>query len=73
MKVYDPLDEEFDGEGMHPGFASAGSALRSASAANPRVHPCPTCGEADRLTPADVARGYQCDACADVAEGQGGY
>lgn len=55
-------------------FADPGgnSALRAASQSNPRNLPCPTCGEPDRLTPADVAAGYQCDACADAAEG-GGY
>jgi hypothetical protein len=52
-------------------FADPGgnSALRAASARNPRNLPCPTCGEPDRLTPADRARGYQCDTCADNAEG----
>lgn len=45
------------------------SALRAASERNPRNLPCPTCGEPDRLTPADRARGYQCDPCADRAEG----
>lgn len=51
-------------------FADPGgnSALRAASASNPRNLPCPTCGEADRLTAADKARGYQCDSCADQAE-----
>lgn len=54
-------------------FANPGSALRAANKHNPRNLPCPTCGEPDRLTPADKARGYQCDACADRAEGVGGY
>jgi hypothetical protein len=56
-------------------FAEPGgdSALRAADAGNPREHPCPNCGAEDVLTPADVARGYQCDACADAAEGRGGY
>jgi hypothetical protein len=55
-------------------FANPGSnsALRAASASNPRVHPCPSCGSPNRLTPADVARGYQCDPCADRDE-RGGY
>ena len=54
-------------------FADPGgrSALRAASRRNPRNLPCPTCGEPDRLTAADRARGYQCDACADRAEGGG--
>ena len=55
-------------------FADPGgrSALRRASRSNPRNLPCPTCGEPNRLTPADRARGYQCDECADRAEGRFG-
>ena len=51
-------------------FADPGgpSALRSAGFKNPRNLPCPSCGEPDRLTPADRTRGYQCDGCADAAE-----
>lgn len=48
------------------------SALRMETRDNPRNLPCPTCGEADRLTPADVKRNYQCDECSDRAEGWGG-
>ena len=54
-------------------FANEGSALRSASRHNPRNLPCPTCDAPNRLTPEDVRRGYQCDECADLAEGVGGY
>lgn len=54
------------------GFAREGSALRAETRDNPRTHPCPTCKAPDRLTRLDVARGYQCDACADRDEG-GGY
>lgn len=50
------------------GFASSGSALRRSTKGNPRNLPCPTCGQPDRLTPLDKARGYQCDACADRDE-----
>lgn len=55
-------------------FADPGgnSALRAASPNNPRNLPCPSCGAPNRLTPADRARGYQCDGCADQAE-RGGY
>ena len=55
-------------------FADPGgrSALRRASRSNPRNLPCPTCGEPNRLTPEDRTHGYQCDSCADRAEG-GGY
>lgn len=51
-------------------FADPGgnSALRRASADNPRNLPCPNCGAENVLTPADRARGYQCDRCADAAE-----
>lgn len=54
-------------------FADPGgrSALRAANRSNPRNLPCPTCGEPNRLTPADRARGYQCDGCADRDEGVG--
>ena len=54
-------------------FANPGgdSALRASSSRNPRNLPCPTCGEPDRLTPADKARGYQCDDCARRDEGGG--
>lgn len=55
-------------------FADPGgkSALRAATRSNPRNLPCPECGQADRLTPADKKLGYICDSCADRAEG-GGY
>jgi len=64
-------DEEWD-ERVEM-FADPGghSALRAASADNPRNRPCPSCGAENSLTPADVARGYQCDRCADAAEGLG--
>lgn len=52
-------------------FANPGSALRRVSRSNPRNLPCPTCKAPNRLTPADAARGYQCDGCADRAEGHG--
>jgi hypothetical protein len=52
-------------------FADPGgrSALRAASKSNPRNLPCPTCGAPNRLTPKDRDLGYQCDSCADKAEG----
>lgn len=53
-------------------FADPGgrSALRAASKSNPRNLPCPTCGAKNRLTPEDRRHGYQCDECADRAEGR---
>jgi hypothetical protein len=59
---------DFDGSSLE--FADPGgtSALRAASPSNPRIHPCPTCGEPHRLTAKDKRLGYQCDACADAAE-----
>lgn len=61
-------DEDHDRRTM---FRDPGgrSALRAASKRNPRNLPCPTCKEPNRLTPADKAAGYQCDA--DRAEGGG--
>lgn len=61
-------DEPIDGVG----FANDGSALRRATRTNPRNRPCPTCGRKNVLTPLDVKRGYQCDSCADRAEGKMG-
>ena len=58
--------DDGDDDAIH--FKCAGSALRAASPTNPRIHPCPTCGCANRLTPMDVSLGYQCDDCADRAE-----
>jgi hypothetical protein len=54
-------------------FADPGgnSALRAASASNPRNLDCPTCGAKNVLTPADARRGYQCNRCADADEGIG--
>lgn len=50
---------------------SGRSSLRAESPTNPRNLPCGTCGEPDTLTPKDKALGYQCDDCADRAEGWG--
>ena len=68
-EMYDRGYASWDDDFADPGGRSA---LRAASESNPRNLPCPTCGEPDRLTPADRARGYQCDSCADLAE-RGGY
>lgn len=64
-------DPQFNGE--EP-FADPGgtSALRASSPHNPRNLACPTCGGLNLLTPADRAKGYQCDSCADSLE-RGGY
>jgi predicted RNA-binding Zn-ribbon protein involved in translation (DUF1610 family) len=49
------------------GFRDPGgkSALRTGK----RIYPCPTCGQENALTAHDVALGYQCDNCANGAEG----
>lgn len=65
---YDEWQEIVD-DFEHPG---ENSALRRATASNPRNLPCPTCGRKNMLTPADRARGYQCDHCADLQE-RGGF
>ena len=43
------------------------SALRNGK----RIYPCPTCGRDNMLSQKDKDRGYQCDFCADAAEGIG--
>ena len=67
MSWYDDYDND------RSMFADPGgnSALRAATPSNPRNLPCPTCEQPNRLTPADVRLGYQCDSCADAAEGKG--
>jgi len=64
---YDDENEDLiDGVGFQdPGGESA---LRRETKSNPRNLPCPTCGEKNRLTPADVRAGYQCNNCADAPE-----
>lgn len=67
---YDPFgfDDDFPIDGV--GFADPGgnSALRAATADNPRDQPCPSCGAEDVLTRIDVQRHYVCDSCADERE-----
>ncbi len=67
--MYDEYGDYLDTDFADPG---GNSALRAATKSNPRNRSCPTCKRRNVLTPADVARGYQCNACADRAEG-GGY
>ena len=61
----DDYDDDYDCDFAEPGGRSA---LRAATKDNPRNLPCPTCEQPNRLTPKDVALGYQCDRCADRAE-----
>lgn len=61
----DDNERDYDPEFADPG---GNSALRAATKKNPRNLPCPTCEAPNRLTPRDVALGYQCDRCADRAE-----
>lgn len=72
MRFNDDFDDDFDDGDSDIDFADPGgrSALRASSASNPRNLPCPSCGAPNRLTPADRARGYCCDACADRNEGR---
>lgn len=74
----DPVEQEpddgmdYDDDGPDYSFADphGRSALRAASRHNPRDRDCPTCGRESVLTREDEARGYQCDRCADAAEGR---
>ncbi len=67
----DENEREFYGAGCDFQDPGGKSALRAATRQNPRNLPCPTCGQPNRLTPADKHRGYQCDDCASRAEGYG--
>lgn len=60
-------DEEYE---RAQRFADPGgdSALWAADEDNPRNLPCPTCKWPNRLTPKDVAQGYQCNSCANALE-----
>ena len=70
FEEYDDRDFQDDGEDRSM-FADPGgnSALRAETDDNPRVYPCPSCGAEDALTLQDKRLGYQCDRCADAAEG----
>lgn len=75
------LDDDFADEGWgyadgddldwrrEAGFRDPGG--ESALRAGLRDQPCPTCGEENALTAADVRRGYQCDRCSEREEGLG--
>ncbi len=75
-EYYEPesgdFEDEYEDEDLIDGvgFADPGgrSSLRAETSSNPRNLPCPTCGVENRLTPKDVAAGYQCNSCADKAE-----
>lgn len=72
--MWDEYDEDYDLiDGV--GFADPGgrSALRAETPDNPRNQDCPTCGAENVLTEIDRQRGYQCDSCADRAEGRFTY
>lgn len=80
MDEFDYETEYFDDPDCDPSFLDddedlsdfaepgGNSALRAATRDNPREHPCPSCGEPNRLTLKDVQLGYQCNACADQDE-----
>lgn len=59
-------DEDYDMDFADPGGRSA---LRAATRSDPRNRRCPTCRKPNRLTTRDRDLGYQCDQCADRAEG----
>lgn len=65
-------DEEW--EYMQERFADPGgdSALHPETEDGPRIYPCPTCGQPNRLTKRDKLAHYQCGTCAERLE-RGGY
>jgi hypothetical protein len=73
LDLYDDDEDFFDyDEDDRIVFANEGSALRAETEYNPRIYPCDTCRGQKLLTLEDVKLGYQCDSCADRAEGRGG-
>lgn len=68
--MYESMDEQCEREEAQAmGFRDPGG--RSALRAGRRCFPCPTCKEPNKLTAADVRQHYQCDDCANRAEGYG--
>jgi hypothetical protein len=63
------MDENFEDD--RSDFAEPGG--HSALRVGVRKFPCPTCGRPNALTAKDVSLHYQCDRCADAAEGIGDY
>ena len=57
---------DYENDNFEP-FADPGG--KSALRAGKRIYPCPTCGKPNSLTAADKRHHYQCDDCADRAEG----
>ena len=56
-------------EGYNPHrFRNPGG--RSALRKGKRLYPCPTCERPNMLSAKDKRLGYQCDRCADRAEGR---
>jgi len=65
------FDEDWDGSRLEFENPGGNSALRRATKDNPRIFPCPTCHRENMLTQKDINLHYQCDYCADAAEGIG--
>ena len=55
--MYDRFRDPHGKSALHPGK---------------RTEKCPTCGRPNMLTKKDVAKGYQCDICANGLEGHFG-
>jgi hypothetical protein len=75
--LFDSDNDDFNDENYlidDVGFAdpNGNSALRAETPNNPRTYPCPTCDKENVLTRIDVQCHYQCDRCANRAEGYGG-
>ena len=70
---FDSDEDEYLIDGVGFSDPNGKSSLRAATESNPRIYPCGTCGEPNRLTPLDLKRHYQCDRCADRDERKIGY
>ena len=64
--MYDDDDVDYDDDD----YSENGYGFRAETKDNPRIYPCPTCGREEALTMLDIQLGYQCDRCADIAEGR---
>lgn len=63
-------DEDRDDGQLADGSHFRDPGGRSALRAGPRIYSCPNCRAPRRLTKRDKELGYQCDSCADRAEGR---
>ena len=62
-------EADYDRDQERPDYSFRDPGGKSALRNGPRRYPCPTCERPNVLSQADKNKGYQCDRCADIAEG----